>query len=58
MTPSTPWPVSLLVAQARVARPTDGLDEITYFYRDALDLPELYRFEGHADYDGVMFVEQ
>ena len=55
MTSTNPWPVSLPVAQVRVARPTDQLDEITRFYRDALGLPELYRFEGHAGYDGVMF---
>ena len=55
MTPSTSWPPSLVVAQVRIARPTDRLDEITHFYRDVLDLPELFRFEGHAGYDGVMF---
>ena len=43
----------LVVAQVRFARPTDRLDEIAHFYRDALGLPELYRFEGHAGYDGV-----
>jgi catechol 2,3-dioxygenase-like lactoylglutathione lyase family enzyme len=42
------------VRQIRVARPTNRLDEITRFYRDTLGLTELYRFTGHAGYDGVM----
>ncbi|MEW2354291.1 VOC family protein [Spirillospora sp. NPDC029432] len=48
------WPDGLAVAQVRVARPTDKLDEVVAFYRDHLGLRELYRFNGHAGYDGVM----
>lgn len=48
------WPDGLAVAQVRVARPTDRLDDVVAFYRDDLGLSELYRFEGHAGYDGVM----
>ena len=55
MTASTAWPEFLPVAQVRVARPTDRLDDVTRFYRDALGLPDVFRFDGHAGYDGVMF---
>ncbi|WP_328387293.1 VOC family protein [Nocardia sp. NBC_00416] len=48
------WPDELRVAQVRFARPTDRLDEVIRFYRDGLGLRELYRFENHAGYDGVM----
>ncbi|WP_020668668.1 VOC family protein [Amycolatopsis nigrescens] len=48
------WPATLPVAQVRIARPTDKLAEVVAFYRDLLGLEELYRFEGHAGYDGVM----
>jgi catechol 2,3-dioxygenase-like lactoylglutathione lyase family enzyme len=48
------WPEALPVRQVRVARPTDRLAEVIHFYRDGLGLAELYRFEGHAGYDGVM----
>ncbi|WP_454199982.1 VOC family protein [Nocardia sp. Marseille-Q1738] len=48
------WPDSLRVAQVRIARPTDRLDEVVRFYVDGLGLRELYRFENHAGYDGVM----
>ncbi|MET8774322.1 VOC family protein [Nocardia sp. NPDC050713] len=48
------WPDSLRVAQVRVARPTDRLDEVVRFYVDGVGLRELYRFENHAGYDGVM----
>ena len=48
------WPEDLPVAQVRVARPTDRLAEVVRFYRDALGLPQLGSFEGHAGYDGVM----
>ena len=43
-------PLSLL----RVARPTNDLDGVVRFYRDGLGLQELYRFEDHAGFDGVM----
>lgn len=39
----------------RVARPTDKLAEVTVFYRDALGLPVIGKFENHAGYSGVMF---
>jgi catechol 2,3-dioxygenase-like lactoylglutathione lyase family enzyme len=42
------------VAEVRVARPTDRLEEVIRFYRDGLGLPELYRFADHDGYDGVM----
>ena len=38
----------------RVARPTDNLDAVIRFYRDGLGLAELYRFEKHGGFDGVM----
>jgi hypothetical protein len=40
--------------QVRIARPTDKLENVIAFYRDGLGLPELARFQAHADYDGVM----
>jgi catechol 2,3-dioxygenase-like lactoylglutathione lyase family enzyme len=43
-----------IAAQVRVARPTDQLEAVVAFYRDALGLRELARFEGHAGYDGVI----
>jgi catechol 2,3-dioxygenase-like lactoylglutathione lyase family enzyme len=42
------------VAEVRVARPTDRLEDVVRFYRDGLGLPELYRFADHDGYDGVM----
>lgn len=42
------------VAQVRIARPTDRLEEVVAFYRDGLGLLELYRFTDHHGYDGVM----
>jgi uncharacterized glyoxalase superfamily protein PhnB len=41
------------LANVRVARPTDRLEEVVAFYRDGVGLPELGRFEGHEGYDGV-----
>jgi catechol 2,3-dioxygenase-like lactoylglutathione lyase family enzyme len=48
------WPDDLPAVQVRIARPTDRLEEVVSFYRDALGLPQLGSFEGHAGYDGVM----
>lgn len=48
------WPPHLPVAQVRLARPTDRLEEIVRFYRDRLGLPLIGSFEGHEGYDGVM----
>jgi catechol 2,3-dioxygenase-like lactoylglutathione lyase family enzyme len=49
------WPNGIEIAQVRVARPTDNLDELTSFYRDGLGLVEIGRFEDHDGYTGVMF---
>ena len=38
----------------RVARPTDNLGEVVRFYRDGLGFVELYHFENHEGFDGVM----
>ena len=38
----------------RVARPTDNLEEVTKFYGEGLGFAELYRFEDHDGFDGVM----
>ena len=54
VTTDTDWPTELGVAQVRFARPTDRLDEVVRFYAEGLGLRELYRFENHAGYDGVM----
>jgi catechol 2,3-dioxygenase-like lactoylglutathione lyase family enzyme len=48
------WPAALPVAQVRIARPTDRLDEVIRFYRDGLGLKEIGSFAGHAGYSGVM----
>jgi len=48
------WPAGLPVAQVRIARPTDRLDEVARFYHDGLGLPIIASFRGHAGYDGVM----
>jgi catechol 2,3-dioxygenase-like lactoylglutathione lyase family enzyme len=42
------------VVQMRVARPTDKLEEVTAFYRDALGFEVLGGFEEHDGFDGVM----
>lgn len=54
MVTTTSWPVSLTVAQVRIARPTDQLAQVEAFYAHHLGLPVVYRFEDHAGYDGVM----
>jgi catechol 2,3-dioxygenase-like lactoylglutathione lyase family enzyme len=48
------WPTHLPVNQVRISRPTDRLDDVVTFYRDGLGLTEIWSFEGHAGYDGVM----
>ncbi|KJF21235.1 VOC family protein [Rhodococcus sp. AD45-ID] len=50
----TSWPAELPVVQLRIARPTDRLAEVIAFYRDCVGFAELYRFAGHAGYDGIM----
>jgi catechol 2,3-dioxygenase-like lactoylglutathione lyase family enzyme len=42
------------MAQIRIARPTDRLEAVVAFYRDALGLPVIGEFRDHAGYDGVM----
>ena len=42
------------VTQVRIARPTNQLGKVVAFYRDGLGLRELYRFEVHEGYSGVM----
>ena len=41
-------------AKMRVARPTDNFDAVVRFYTQGLGLAELYHFENHAGFDGVM----
>jgi hypothetical protein len=48
------WAAHLPVRQLRFARPTSRLEAVVHFYRVCLGLEELYRFEDHAGYDGVM----
>jgi catechol 2,3-dioxygenase-like lactoylglutathione lyase family enzyme len=38
----------------RIARPTNDLDAIMHFYKEGLGLQELFRFENHDGFDGVM----
>jgi catechol 2,3-dioxygenase-like lactoylglutathione lyase family enzyme len=38
----------------RVARPSDDLDALVAFYRDALGFEAIGSFEDHAGFDGVM----
>ena len=40
--------------QVRIARPTNQLERVVEFYRTGLGLPELYRFDDHDGYSGVM----
>lgn len=46
--------MTIELAQIRVARPTDRLEQVQRFYADHLGLPVIYRFEGHDGYSGVM----
>ncbi|GHA75519.1 VOC family protein [Pontibacter akesuensis] len=48
------WPDSLPVAQVRIARPTDKLQEIERFYCAGVGLQKLGSFTGHEGYDGLM----
>jgi catechol 2,3-dioxygenase-like lactoylglutathione lyase family enzyme len=38
----------------RIARPTDRLEDVVRFYRDALGFELLGEFRDHAGFDGVM----
>lgn len=51
---NTNWPAHLPATSVRFARPTTRLDACTAFYRDALGIPVLAEFRGHAGYDGVV----
>jgi catechol 2,3-dioxygenase-like lactoylglutathione lyase family enzyme len=42
------------LARLRWARPTDRFEQVVAFYRDALGLPVLSSFSGHAGYSGVI----
>lgn len=48
------WPTWMQVAEVRIARPTDKLDEVVRFYSEGLGLKQVGSFEGHAGYSGVM----
>ncbi|MCX2739639.1 VOC family protein [Pontibacter anaerobius] len=48
------WPEALPVAQVRIARPTDNLQEVERFYCQGLGLRKLGGFENHNGYDGFM----
>jgi GNAT superfamily N-acetyltransferase len=41
------------IAQLRVARHTDRLEELLRFYREGIGLPEIGGFRDHEGYDGV-----
>jgi catechol 2,3-dioxygenase-like lactoylglutathione lyase family enzyme len=44
----------LVTTKLRVARPTDDLESVARFYRDGLGFAELFRFEDHDGFNGVM----
>ncbi len=48
------WPPGLASTVVRVARPTDRLDEIVWFYRDVIGLAEVGSFAGHEGYRGAI----
>jgi catechol 2,3-dioxygenase-like lactoylglutathione lyase family enzyme len=45
---------NLSQAHLRIARPSDDLDAVVRFYRDALGFEVLGEFKNHAGFDGVM----
>ncbi len=47
------WPDGVQVAQVRVVRPTDRLEEVVAFYRDGLGLRVIDTFKG-SGYEGVL----
>ncbi len=49
------WLNNINVAQIRIARPTDKLDEIKHFYGEGLGLQVVGSFGKHEGYTGVMF---
>ena len=48
------WPETLPVVQVRIARPTDQLNEVEYFYCEGVGLRKLGSFKDHDGYDGLM----
>lgn len=48
------WTETLHVAQFRIARPTDQLEQIERFYCEGLGLEKLGGFKGHRGYTGIM----
>lgn len=48
------WTETLHVAQFRIARPTDQLEQIERFYCEGLGLKKLGGFKGHRGYTGIM----
>lgn len=48
------WTETLHIAQFRIARPTDKLEEIERFYCEGLGLKKLGGFIGHRGYTGIM----
>jgi catechol 2,3-dioxygenase-like lactoylglutathione lyase family enzyme len=42
------------IAQIRIARPTDKLEEVVRFYHEGLLFPVIGSFQKHAGYDGIM----
>ncbi len=48
------WPSRLPVAQVRMARPTDKLEEVVRFYSNGLGLKILNSFQEHAGYSGFI----
>lgn len=48
------WTETLHIAQFRIARPTDKLEQIEHFYCEGLGLKKLGGFKGHRGYTGIM----
>ena len=46
---------SIKIAEIRIARPTDKLEEIKKFYGEGLGLPVIAAFKNHNGYSGIMF---
>ncbi|MEK5079883.1 VOC family protein [Solibacillus sp. FSL W7-1436] len=48
------WTETLLIAQFRIARPTDQIEQIERFYCEGVGLKKLGGFKGHRGYTGIM----
>lgn len=44
----------MLIPKLRVARPTNNLAALRHFYVNGLGLSELYAFDGHEGFDGLL----